>query len=123
MVPELLRGFPVSMLIPFISKGIRMKNILKTVLIGAALTLAACAHEERPDFRFQSFQAADKDHNNVLSYGEYKTYLDLQAGHGDMMARDVVGNTNNPEKSYLKAFQRADLNNDTFVSREELSLY
>lgn len=98
-----------------------MKTILKLMILGTALTLGACAHEERPDTRAQSYQRADIDHDQRLNYGEYKTYAQLQADMGDTRAQEVLSySQENREKAMLLKFQSLDSNRDTFVSREEL---
>lgn len=95
-----------------------MKNFI-CLLLGTVLALSACAHEDRADTRSQSFEAADTNKDMRLTYGEYKAYLGTQAGHGDPYAGTVLSSSN-LEKSYLKSFQQADLDNDTFVTRIEL---
>lgn len=88
-------------------------------MFGSAITLSACAHEDRPDTRSQAFNVADSNKDMRLTYGEYKAYLAAQAGYGDAYAGTVLSDAN-PEKSQLKAFQQADQDNDTFVTQLEL---
>lgn len=99
-----------------------MKKISPVLLTAAAvLSLSACAHNERPDTRTQSYQRADLDQNQKLTLGEYKTYLQLQADMGDTRAQEVLSHEQqNREKAILLKFQSLDTNRDTFVSREEL---
>lgn len=96
-----------------------MRKFLQIMMIGAAFSLSACAHDDRPDTRAQAFSVADTNKDMRLTYGEYKAYLAAQAGYGDAYAGTVLSDAN-PEKSQLKAFQQADRDNDTFVTQLEL---
>ena len=96
-------------------------NIFTAALIGAALTLSACAYEEIPDTRSQSFTSADMNHDSQLTYGEYQAYLQMQADMGNHDAQEALSyNQQNRDKATLLKFQKLDVNRDTFVSREEL---
>lgn len=98
-----------------------MKNILKLCLVGAALTLAACAHEQQTDTRLTSFAKSDLNGDQRLSYGEYQNYLASQAAYGDSNAqRQLSYDQQNREKAILIQFQKLDYNRDTFVTRDEL---
>ncbi len=98
-----------------------MKKILTLAVISTALAVSACAHEERPDTRAQSYTRADMDGNQKLNLGEYKAYLQMQADMGDARAQEVLShNQDNREKAILLKFQSLDTNRDTYVGREEL---
>ncbi len=98
-----------------------MKKILTLAIASTALILSACAHEERPDTRAQSFMRADIDGNQKLNLGEYKAYLQMQADMGDVRAQKSLSHDQvNREKAILLKFQSLDMNRDTFVGREEL---
>jgi hypothetical protein len=98
-----------------------MKKFACLTIAAAALALSACAHDERPDTRAQSYQRADLDQNEKLTLGEYETYLQMQADMGDGRAQELLSyEQKNRPKAVLLKFQKLDMNRDTFVSREEL---
>ncbi|PZP56042.1 MAG: hypothetical protein DI586_04925 [Micavibrio aeruginosavorus] len=98
-----------------------MKNILTLTILSTSLLLSACAHEERPDTRAQSFVRADIDGSQKLNLGEYKAYLQAQSDMGERRAQEALSHDQqNREKAILLKFQSLDTNRDTFVGREEL---
>lgn len=98
-----------------------MKNFTRLAILVAAFALSACAHEEKPDTRPQSFAAADINHDERLSYGEYQSYLNYRAIENDEDARHVMYDADpQRDKTILIKFQKSDLNRDTFVTRDEV---
>lgn len=99
-----------------------MKTRFQLMILATAMTLAACAHEQAPDTRMNSFTYADTNKDQRLSYGEYKAYLSAQADRGDITAQKVIADGHkNLEKAKLQSFQSRDYNRDTFVTWDELA--
>ena len=93
------------------------------VVSGSILTLAACAYQEAPDTRGQSFTTADKNQDGRLTYGEYQDYLQLRAVENEKDASHVLYSPDpKREKTILLKFQGYDDNRDTFIDRSELGI-
>lgn len=85
--------------------------------IGANLAAvnAASADSHITSLAAENFQQADMDHNGVLQYAEFATFIDLNA-------LDSIGKASliRNRGLYGRAFARIDANNDGVVSPNEL---